>query len=181
MVVRGTQIAKAFGHGFQDSFNFNHRFEGISINRARFLFFAVFVAGSFPIFGPVPWTLVLKAWPIRALIPGLAVVPRLPVIPRLTVIPRLPVIAGLTIVPRLPVIPGFSVVPRLPVIAGFTIVPVLPVIAGFTIVPRLPVIAGFTIVPVLPFFPKGTHIARAGTWTLGAIVTKIRGIVIRFG
>jgi hypothetical protein len=127
MVVRGTQVAKAFGHGFQDPFNFDHRFEGITIDRARFLFFAVFVAGSFPIFGPVPWTLVLKAGAFRALIPGLSVVP------------------------------GFSVVPR------------------FSVVPGLPV------VPRLPFFPKGTQIARAGIGTLGAIVTKICGIVIRFG
>jgi hypothetical protein len=151
MVVRGTQVAKAFGHGFQDSFNFDHCFERITVNRARFLFFTVFVAGSFPIFGPVPWTLVLKAWPIRALIPGL------------------PVISGLPVVPGLPVISGLPVVPGLPVISG------LPVVPGFSVVP------GLSVLPMLPFFPKGTRITRVGIGTLGAIVTKIRGIVIRFG
>jgi hypothetical protein len=181
MVVRGTQVAKAFGHGFQDSFNFDHCFERITVNRARFLFFTVFVAGSFPIFGPVPWTLVLKAWPIRALIPGVPVIAGLPVVPRLPVVSGLSVIPRLPVVPRLPVIAGLPVVSGLSVIAGLTIVPRLPVIPEFSVVPRLPVIAGFTIVPVLPFFPKGTHIARAGIGTLGAIVTKIRGIVIRFG
>ena len=48
--------------------------------------------------------------------------------------------------------------------------------ANFTVVK-----AAVTAWPVLPFFPKGTQIARAGIGTLGAIVTKICGIVIRFG